>query len=391
MPALSSEMLEEMYQAAGIPISVFRGGELLHTFSSSADFNFPMILLSGIQEQNAPIWYAVTPEDLCFSGCSLPDKTVCFFGPILPYECTEARTARILSAYGRKPSEFYDIMSYFNVHSHSGISALQAAAKLCYRFASGENPPEPVQASFQMNTDLPIPEIVTPEASAYETQELESRLFSYVLHGDVEAISRLTYAVIRPQTAAGIPNLKMFKSYEIGAIALASRAAMEGGVDYALATEYRTRFYSQVTGSSDFYDDSGIFIRAHITFAQLVANVHRFPVNGAVSQRAVTYVQGHLYEKLTPTIVARALGMNLSYLCAQFKKESGMTLGTCISRSKIGEAKRLLETTGSSSLSIAELLCFSSVSYFGKVFLKYEGMTPGQYRKSRRNGSHRAE
>ena len=47
---------------------------------------------------------------------------------------------------------------------------------------------------------------------------------------------------------------------------------------------------------------------------------------------------------------------------------------------KTEEAKRLLRYTDRSAAAISEYLAFSSPAHFTRVFKKYTGLTPGEYR-----------
>ena len=69
-----------------------------------------------------------------------------------------------------------------------------------------------------------------------------------------------------------------------------------------------------------------------------------------------------------------------THLAARFKQITGMTLTDFILSEKTEEAKRLLISTDKSLLAIGEYLGFSSQSHFTKVFKKYSGKTPSEYR-----------
>lgn len=58
-----------------------------------------------------------------------------------------------------------------------------------------------------------------------------------------------------------------------------------------------------------------------------------------------------------------------------------MTFSDFVNKQKIEEAAALLLYTEYSDTQISTLLAFSSQSYFIKVFRKYMGTTPKQYKK----------
>ena len=70
------------------------------------------------------------------------------------------------------------------------------------------------------------------------------------------------------------------------------------------------------------------------------------------------------------------------YLSEKFKKETGQTLTDFILQEKTEEAKRLLRYSEKSLSAIAAYLAFSSQGHFARVFKKYAGVTPNDYRTS---------
>ena len=72
--------------------------------------------------------------------------------------------------------------------------------------------------------------------------------------------------------------------------------------------------------------------------------------------------------------------MSRPYLSAKFSREAGMSLTDFILKQKTEEAKRLLRYSDKSAAAISSYLGFSSQSYFSRVFRKYSGKTPAEYR-----------
>lgn len=92
------------------------------------------------------------------------------------------------------------------------------------------------------------------------------------------------------------------------------------------------------------------------------------------------YVRRHISEKISVEDIAKELFMSRPYLSAKFSHEAGMTLTDFILKQKMEEAKRLLRYSDKSAAAISSYLGFSSQSHFSRVFRKYSGKTPAQYR-----------
>lgn len=99
---------------------------------------------------------------------------------------------------------------------------------------------------------------------------------------------------------------------------------------------------------------------------------------------AMDYISKHLHSRIKIEDTAEYLQINPAYLSRAFKAETGMTFTDYINRKKIEEASGLLQYSQYTDLEISNLFCFSSQSYFIKIFKKYMGMTPSKYKKKYR-------
>jgi AraC-like DNA-binding protein len=74
------------------------------------------------------------------------------------------------------------------------------------------------------------------------------------------------------------------------------------------------------------------------------------------------------------------MGISENYLSRIFAKETGEKLQDYIVRVRVEKAENLLRYSDVSIAEIAAYVNFPSQSYFGRVFRKYTGDTPGNYR-----------
>ena len=90
---------------------------------------------------------------------------------------------------------------------------------------------------------------------------------------------------------------------------------------------------------------------------------------------------GHLRVGLAAALGGAALFLSRSRLSVKFKQETGQNLIDFILKEKTDEAKRLLRYTDKPAAAISAYLGFSSQSHFSRVFKKYAGCQPNEYRK----------
>ena len=89
--------------------------------------------------------------------------------------------------------------------------------------------------------------------------------------------------------------------------------------------------------------------------------------------------------QLTLNEVALQLHTNRTYLSQYLNMELNMPFGTWLSQLRLNEAKQMLIDEPSLSITEAAQTCgFSSVSNFSHLFSVLEGMTPQQWRVSKK-------
>ena len=94
------------------------------------------------------------------------------------------------------------------------------------------------------------------------------------------------------------------------------------------------------------------------------------------------YIDLHFKEALTLEQLAEEGHMNKYYLSHAFKREYGISPINYMISKRIEESKYLLAETDLSMSQIAQLLGFSSLSYFSQVFHRTQAVSPKEYRQS---------
>lgn len=94
----------------------------------------------------------------------------------------------------------------------------------------------------------------------------------------------------------------------------------------------------------------------------------------------IQYIEEHYQETLTLEKVAEAVNLNPVYLSNIFRKETNEKFVDYVHKRKIEAAKQMLCSEDTSVVNIAETLGYFDSKYFSKIFRKYVGIKPTDYR-----------
>lgn len=97
------------------------------------------------------------------------------------------------------------------------------------------------------------------------------------------------------------------------------------------------------------------------------------------------YIDLHFKEPLSLDQLAAEAHMNKYYLSHAFKREYGVSPINYMITRRLEESKYLLAETDLSLSQIAQLLGFSSLSYFSQVFRRTQSVSPMEYRQNTKN------
>ena len=97
------------------------------------------------------------------------------------------------------------------------------------------------------------------------------------------------------------------------------------------------------------------------------------------------YIDNHFKENLSLDQLAELAHVNKYYLAHSFRREYNTSPISYLISRRIRESRFLLAETDHTLSQIAQILGFSSLSYFSQSFRRIEGMSPMEYRRGHRN------
>lgn len=173
--------------------------------------------------------------------------------------------------------------------------------------------------------------------------------------------------------------LRGHKNLMICLVTIATRAAIEGGLDSEISYSLSDLYIQKIEEINEIRDLSALQAKIIFDFTDRVSNLNTQKYSTCINQ-CISYIFKHLYEKISMSELAESVALNPNYLSELFKKEVGVTISYYIQKEKIEESKRLLVASTYSILDISNWLNFHDQSHFTRVFSKLTGTTPKKYR-----------
>ena len=214
-----------------------------------------------------------------------------------------------------------------------------------------------------------------------EVRELDS-----IRHGDVEMLDRSLAETYRGEVGQLAKNqVRQAKNIAICVIALASRAAISGGMIPEEAFSMVDGYIMKIEDMNNAVKIDSMMRQAEYEFAECVAEIHKNQQKNEQKNELVERTKNYIYQNLHSDIVigeiGQKIGVNTSYLSDLFHKVEGTTIQQYIRKEKIRLAENMLCYSDYEVKEIANYLSFCSQSYFGNIFRQQTGMTPARYRK----------
>lgn len=181
-------------------------------------------------------------------------------------------------------------------------------------------------------------------------------------------------------------SLRNLKNYTIICNTLLRKAAERGGVHPIHLDSVSSDFAQKIEAIPNVEKGQELMADMVRSYCRLVRK-HSMKHYSPPVQKAVACIESGLVNDLSLRALASTLNINASYLSALFKKETGQTVTEYVNERRMKAAAHMLHTTKLQVQTVAQHCGISDVNYFSKIFKKYYGITPKQFREDSR--SHR--
>ena len=386
-----------VYDTYNIPLFIFNKksqrtrtiGECLKSPIFDSVELFLNRLIQPGDQQNVPL-IRITNYLETFIILHVSSDEAVIIGPFTTFQMTENSVNGIVHDYHIPLSYQQELYQYYSQLELLNQKQIVSLCSLTY-FLIYQEPLDKEQVRSQVfnldeiepaHTEQVIRDLRL-ESSFHLDHQIEQKIWQYVKEGkkekllqhlesiDMEGMSQLSKK----------SHLRNMKNQVIIYIALATRAAIEGGLYPEIAYTMSDISIQKV---EETHDLQKIFLIGDSLLFSLVdrMNENKESTHSKAVNMCKNYIFNHIFEPLSIQELADLVQLNPVYLSQLFKKETNKPLGKYIQEEKLKEAQKLLTQTDNSIADICMLLHFNNQSHFTSLFKKFTGVTPKQYRKN---------
>ena len=210
-------------------------------------------------------------------------------------------------------------------------------------------------------------------------RELENRYFQRAMEKDVAgtvscARQLFLWMLKHPGCSREEVEIKVLEFI----ISLEKKAFQAGGVRYGFG--YRSNYIREIQSCADYEALLKWFITK---VKQVCANMENAKEKETLSvvEKARTYIRENFHKEISLDDVSREFDISPYYFSKLFKQETGKNFVEYLTEVRLKNARELLCNSKASIKEICVASGYSDPNYFSRIFKKYEGVTPSEFRE----------
>lgn len=214
---------------------------------------------------------------------------------------------------------------------------------------------------------------------------IDEEIVKHIKAGDVQqlqnAIDQLGLLMQEKGSGMEVEQIKSFYSnliYKINGIRVSIKALES---DETPIGQNLYSFYQMVETCSDIFEVHDILVDVSLAIAEKIDLYNQNSIHSTL-QLAVDFINENYRMQVTLEELAKNSYVSPFYLSRMFKKELGKNFVDYLNEKRISEAKIGLADGSRKTYEVAESVGISDAHYFSRLFKKYTGMTPTEYRNS---------
>jgi AraC-like DNA-binding protein len=228
----------------------------------------------------------------------------------------------------------------------------------------------------------PKPEAILSMRILEKRYKNENAILEAITEGnDEKALKALSgFRVSFMENRIPSDQLRNIKNYLVVLNTLARKASEQGFVHPIHIDVVSSEFSREIEAASTGIELNTLPPKILRSYCRLV---REYSMRGysPVIRDVINIIEYHLQESLSLNYFATRFNINPSYLSVLFKRETGETLTVFINKRRIRLAGILLRDTSLQIQETAEQCGFLDINYFNRLFKRYYGQTPRDFRQ----------
>lgn len=219
------------------------------------------------------------------------------------------------------------------------------------------------------------------ESFLHPSYHLEKQLLDYIKKGNKTRALETLIAINRLQRATlAKDELRSIKNSLICSCTIFTRAVMEEGVNPEDAYGLSDACIQKIESLNDKNALKEFEYSMLATFINLKNEQHKNKTYTDEVEKAIQYIYNNIFKQLSLEEISEHVYLSPNYLSTKFKHETGISLSDFINKTKIDESKYLLAHSNTKISDIALIFNFCNQSYYNRIFKRYTGITPSEFK-----------
>lgn len=211
----------------------------------------------------------------------------------------------------------------------------------------------------------------------------EPALIAAIKRGDRPVAREIINRVLAGIYFFGRERPSLLKSFILELVVTMSRSAVEAGADPSELLGANYSCFAELARIDGEEELCAWLVSMLERMMDAIKQNRQYP-SSVLLGAALKYMQEHLHEDISRDDVADVACLSPSHFSRVVKQTFGHSFTDLLARMRVEKSRELLSRTEKSLIRICLDCGFSDQSYFTKVFQKYTGRTPGEYRRSQR-------
>lgn len=212
--------------------------------------------------------------------------------------------------------------------------------------------------------------------------EMEMLLLNSAKVGDFDKIQQLLQDFFKQNFSDSIPSLEITQCLFFSMISTVMRVINNLDIDHNDILNNDLQPLNKLILSNNMEDMYTTLIITYKKICNYVSLNKKSHNIGRIEQIIQYLNNNYKNENICLTSVSSDIGINPTYLSFFFKEQTGENFVNYVNKLRLANAKELLIQTSYPLYEIAQLVGYSNSNVLIRIYKKYEGITPGQFREA---------